>query len=78
MIDQGPRTLGCTRNPDTNIGTIRTDLLSREGACIHLGPGNPNVNKEVGSPKVFNQVEGIGMNHVGWLGRALTLQYLRP
>ena len=22
---------------------IYTDLLSREGACIHLGPGNPNV-----------------------------------
>ena len=66
------------RNPYTNIGTIRSYLLVQVGTCIHLGPGNPNVHKEVGNPKVFNQVEGIGMSHVGWLGRALTLQYLRP
>ena len=41
MTDQGPKTLGRTQYPDTNIGTIRTDLLGKEGACIHLGPGNP-------------------------------------
>ena len=53
----------------------RTDLLSRKRACIHLGPGNPNVHKEVGNPKVSNQVEGIVLSHVGWLGRAyMTLE----
>ena len=70
MIDQGPRTLGCTQYPDTNIGTIRTDLLCREGACIHLGPGNPNVHGGWIS-KGLHQVEGIGMSHVRLVGKGL-------
>ena len=40
-------------------GRYAATLLEQVGTCIHLGPGNPNVYKEVGSPKVFNQVEYI-------------------
>ena len=41
------------------------------GTCVHLGPGNPNVHKEVGNPKVFNQVEGIALSRVWLVGKGL-------
>ena len=55
------------RNIGMHIGPIHqhwddTQLpcLSGVGTCIHLGPGNPNIHKEVGNPKVFNQVVQSG------------------
>ena len=52
--DRGPRTLGCTHFTQTRtLGRYAPIQLGWEGTCIHLGPGNPNVHKEVGYPKVF-------------------------
>ena len=57
--------------PEGLEGRYAATQPERVGTCIHLGPGNPNVHKEVGNPKVFNQVEGICWSHVWLVGKGL-------
>ena len=61
------------RTQTRTLGRYETIQLAAD-RTVHptlLGPGNPNVHKEVGYPRVINQLEGIDVSHVRLVGKGL-------